>query len=105
IGLALAVDTLLEPELDEIRLGQLAVEEARGLRVEVVELLLEDRDDMPREFLDDLGVLRRAGAGGLGGDGLHRGVLWSTAGGAGRGRFRQTTKSGSGYSLLVGRTP
>ena len=40
LGLALAVDALLEAELDELLLGLLAVEEAPRLGVEVVELPL-----------------------------------------------------------------
>ena len=43
-------------------LGRLAVEELVGLVVEVVELALEDRDDVPGDVLVDLGVLQRAGA-------------------------------------------
>ena len=37
-----------------------------GLGVEVVELALEDRDDVPRDVLVDLGVLERAAALGAG---------------------------------------
>ncbi len=37
----------------------LAVEELLGLVVEVVELALEDRDHVPRDVLDDLGVVER----------------------------------------------
>ena len=66
LRLALAVDALLEPELDELVLGQLAGEELRGLRLEIVELALEDRDHMPGHVLKDLGVLKRSA---LGGDG------------------------------------
>ena len=43
-------------------LGRLAVEELAGLGVEVVELLLENRDDVPGHVLVDLGVLDRADA-------------------------------------------
>ena len=60
VGLALAVDALLEPEADELLLGLLAVEEAAGLGVEVVELALDDRDQVPGDVLVDLGVLERA---------------------------------------------
>ena len=60
VGLALAVDALLEAEADELLLGLLAAEEAGGLGVEVVELALEDRDDVPGDVLVDLGVLERA---------------------------------------------
>ena len=41
VGLALAVDALLEPEADELLLGLLAAQEAAGLGVEVVELALD----------------------------------------------------------------
>jgi hypothetical protein len=58
--LALAVDALLEPEADELVLGLLASQKACGLVVEVVELPLEDRDDMARDVLVDLGILERA---------------------------------------------
>ena len=60
VGLALAVDPLLEAELDELVLGLLAPQESRGLGVEVVELALEDRDEVPRDVFVDLGVLERA---------------------------------------------
>ena len=60
VGLALAVDALLEAELDEVVLLELALEEARRLGVEVVELALEDRDHVPRDVLDHLRVLQRA---------------------------------------------
>ena len=46
--------------------GSLAGEELRGLRLEVVELALQDRDHVPGHVLQDLGVLERAA---LGGDG------------------------------------
>ena len=55
VGLALAVDALLEAELDELVVLELALQEARGLGVEVVELALEDRDHVPRNVLDHLG--------------------------------------------------
>jgi hypothetical protein len=57
--LALAVDALLEPEADELVLGQAAAEELLGLVVEVVELALEHRDNVARDVLDHLGVLER----------------------------------------------
>ena len=60
VGLALAVDALLEPEADELVLRGLAVEELARLAVEVVELALEDRDHVPGHVLVDLGVLERA---------------------------------------------
>ena len=63
VGLALAVDALLEAEADE--LGLSASRRARnfvGLGVEVVELALEDRDDVAGDVLEDLGVLERAPA-------------------------------------------
>ena len=61
VGLALAVDALLEPEADELRPP--AVSPSRnlvGLGVEVVELALEDRDHVPRHVLVDLGILERS---------------------------------------------
>ena len=60
VGLALAVDALLEAELDEVVLLELALEEAGRLGVEVVELALEDRDHVPGHVLEHLGVLERA---------------------------------------------
>ena len=42
--------------------GGLAGEELLGLVVEVVELALDDRDDVPGDVLVGLGVLERAGA-------------------------------------------
>ena len=56
VRLALAVDALLEPEADELLLGEVAMDELVDLRVEVVELALEDRDHVPRDVLVDLGV-------------------------------------------------
>ena len=47
-------------------------EELRRLGVEVVELPLEDRDDVPRDVLEDLGVLERAASSGGQAAGLHR---------------------------------
>ena len=55
--LALAVDALLEAELDELRLLDVAAQEALGLRVEVVELALDDRDDVAGNILANLGIL------------------------------------------------
>ena len=63
VGLALAVDALLEPELDELVALELALQEACGLGVEVVEFLLEDGDDVAGDVLDHLGVLQRTRAG------------------------------------------
>ena len=60
VGLALAVDALLEAEADELLLGLLAAQEAGRLGVEVVELALEDRDHMAGDVLVDLRVLERA---------------------------------------------
>ena len=57
VGLALAVDALLEAELDELVPVELALQEARRLGVEVVELALEDRDDVPGYVLEHLGIL------------------------------------------------
>ena len=57
VRLALSVDPLLEAELDELLLVALALEEPRGLGVEVVELPLEDRDHVPRNVLEDLRIL------------------------------------------------
>ena len=50
--------------------SRLAAQELGRLRVEVVELALEDRDDVPGDVLEDLGVLERAAAA-LDGRGLH----------------------------------
>jgi hypothetical protein len=72
LGLALAVDALLEAEADELELLELAGEETARLGVEVVELPLDDRDDVPGHVLDHLGVLERALAALLlGGNRLH----------------------------------
>ena len=38
-------------------------EELAGLRLEVVVLALEDRDDVPGHVLEDLGILERASLG------------------------------------------
>ena len=59
VGLALAVDALLQAEADELLLGLLAAQEAGGLGVEVVELPLEDRDHVAGDVVVDLGVLQR----------------------------------------------
>ena len=59
VGLALAVDALLEAEADELVLRGLAVEELLRLRVEVVELLGDDRDDVARDLVE-LRALQRA---------------------------------------------
>ena len=66
VGLALAVHALLEAELDELVFRHVAREEFGRLGLEVVELPLEDRDHVPRDVLQNLGVLERAT---LGGDG------------------------------------
>ena len=60
VGLALAVDALLQAEADELVLGRVAGEELLGLVVEVVELALEDRDDVPGNVLEHLRVVERA---------------------------------------------
>ena len=70
VGLALAVDALLEAEADELVLGRVAGEELLGLVVEVVELALEDRDDVAGDVLADLRVVERPLAAG-GGRRLH----------------------------------
>ena len=62
VGLALAVDALLEAEADELGLRRLAAQELRRFGVEVVELALEDGDDVTGNVLEDLGVLDRAPA-------------------------------------------
>ena len=61
VGLALAVDALLEAEADELLLGLLPAQEAGRLGVEVVEFPLEDRDHVARDVVVDLRVLERAG--------------------------------------------
>ena len=63
VGLALAVNALLEAELDEVLLDEVALEVARGLGVEVVEFALEDRDHVSRHVLEHLWVLKRTDAG------------------------------------------
>ena len=62
VGLALAVDALLQPEADEVVLGRLTVQELARLGVEVVELPLDDRDQVARDVVVDLWVLERAQA-------------------------------------------
>ncbi len=47
VGLALAVDALLEAEPDEVLLAGIAPHELGRLAVEVVELALEDRNQLP----------------------------------------------------------
>src|SRR3954447_11721876 len=59
VGLALTVHPLLEAELDELGLLRRAGEVPLGLIVEVVELALEDRDDVPGDILADLRVGER----------------------------------------------
>src|SRR5215212_289348 len=61
VRLALAVDALLEPEADELVLRDLPAEELLRLVVEVVELALDDRDEVTRDVLEDLGVREGAG--------------------------------------------
>ena len=75
VGLALAVDALLQAEADELRLGRLAAQVLRRLGVEVVELALEDGDDVAGNVLEDLWVLDRTPAlGHRERSGLHCGV-------------------------------
>ena len=62
VGLALAVDALLEAEADELVLLGLAGEELLGFAFEVVELALDDRDDVPGDVVVRLRVLEGAGA-------------------------------------------
>ena len=64
VRLALAVDALLEAELDELVFRRLAREELGRFRLEVVELVLQDRDHVPRHVLEHLRVLQRASLGG-----------------------------------------
>ena len=64
VGLTLPVDALLEAELDELRLLDVAPQVARRLRVEVVELALDDRDDVTGDVLANLGVLECSRAAG-----------------------------------------
>src|SRR3954449_2332981 len=71
VGLALAIDALLQAEADELLLGLLASQEAGGLGVEVVEFALENRDDVPRDVVVDLG--------GVGSAVLGRPSLWTSA--------------------------
>ena len=100
VGLALAVDALLEAEADELRLRRLAAQELRRLGVEVVELALEDRDDVAGNVLEDLGVLDRAAAlRHREGSGLHGGVgLLARSARAGY----QPIKCRPGFSYLAG---
>ena len=95
VGLALAVDALLEAEADELVLGRLAVEELLGLVVEVVELALDDRDDVARDVLVDLGVVQRPLlALALGAPCRRRGNRFHR---------RESTKSQSGFLPFIGR--
>src|SRR5918912_695881 len=59
-GLALPVDPLPEAEGDVLLRGRAPLEEGIGLRVEVLELALEDGDHVARDVLVDLGILERA---------------------------------------------
>ena len=61
VGLALAVDALLEAEADELVFGQLAGEELLRFVVEVIELALDDRDHVPGDVLVGLRVLEGPG--------------------------------------------
>src|SRR5205807_3768014 len=69
--LPLTVDALLETKADELVLGRVAAQELAGLGVEVVELALEDRDDVPGHVFVDLWILERSLAA-RGADWLHR---------------------------------
>src|SRR5207302_6129235 len=60
VRLALAVDALLEPEADELVLGELAALEPCRAGVEVVELALEDRNHVAGDVLEDLRILERS---------------------------------------------
>ena len=60
VGLALAVHALPEAELDEVVLRGVAREVLLRLVVEVVELVLQDRDHVPRHVLVDLRIVERA---------------------------------------------
>jgi len=62
VGLALAVDALLEAKAYELVLGCVAGEELLGLVVEVVELALDDRDDVAGDIAIGLRVLQSPGA-------------------------------------------
>ena len=72
VRLALAVDALAQAELDELVLGHVALQELAGLGLEVVVLVLQDRDHVPGYVLQDLGVLKRAARCGSYGSWLHR---------------------------------
>ena len=63
VRLALAVDALLEAELDELVFGSVAGQVFGGLGLEVVELPPQDRDHVPGHVLQDLRVLQRAARG------------------------------------------
>jgi hypothetical protein len=63
VGLALAVDALLQAELDEVGLLQVTAQEAGRLGLEIVEFTLEDRNHMPGHVVDHFWILARAGAG------------------------------------------
>ena len=64
VRLALAVHALLEAELDELVLGDVAGQEFRRLGLEVVELPLDDRDHVPGHVPQDLRIRERASGGG-----------------------------------------
>jgi hypothetical protein len=59
VCLTLAVDTLTQAKLRELVVLQLASQKLPGLRVEVVELVLDDRDHVPGNVLEHLGTLER----------------------------------------------
>ena len=88
VGLALAVDALLEPEADELGLLGPAVEELLRLVVEVVELVLEDRYHVPGHVGEDLGVVQRPlTAAGRAGRRLHPAKLANPLGDSGLSPF------------------
>ena len=64
VGLALAVDALLEAEPMNSVSSMSPRRNFCGLGVEVVELALDDRDDVAGDVLVDLGVLERSAAAG-----------------------------------------
>ena len=71
VGLALAIDALLQAEADVLVLRRVAREELLGLIVEVVELFDDRGDDLARDVLVDLRVLEAPLA--ADGGGLHAG--------------------------------
>ena len=106
VGLALAVNTLLEAEFDEVVLLQLTLEVAGGLGVEVVELALQDGITWPGTFPAPRG-LERAGAGRrtatlVSIDAGSIGGPWVGNRSARAGRIHESTKRHSGYAYFTG---